>query len=61
MATFVKRGNSWQVTIRRQGYKPVARTFDTKAAGERWARDSMENGTVDGTYAIGEGVALTRH
>ncbi len=49
MATFVKRGNSWQVKIRRQGYKPVARTFDTKTAGERWARD-VERRMDIGTY-----------
>lgn len=55
MATFVKRGNSWQVKVRRQGYKPIARTFDTKAAGEKWARGverSMDLGTyVDTTEA----------
>ena len=40
MATFVKRGDSWQAKVRRKGYPPIARTFDTKLRAERWARDT---------------------
>lgn len=39
MATFVKRGDSWQAKVRRQGYPPITRSFDTKAKAEMWARD----------------------
>ncbi|MBI2241482.1 MAG: site-specific integrase [Magnetospirillum gryphiswaldense] len=49
MATFVKRSGAWQVKIRRKGYPPVSRTFDTKAQGERWARD-VESEMDCGTY-----------
>lgn len=39
MATFVKRGDSWQAKVRRKGYPPITRSFDTKAKAEMWARD----------------------
>lgn len=39
MATFVKRGDSWQAKVRRKGYEPISRSFDSKAKAERWARD----------------------
>ena len=55
MATFVKRGDSWQAKVRRKGYEPISRTFDTKAKAERWARDveaEMDRGIyVDRTEA----------
>lgn len=55
MATFVKRGDSWQAKVRRKGYEPISRTFDTKALAERWARDveaEMDRGSyVDRTEA----------
>jgi len=39
MATFRKRGDlQWQAQIRRLGYPDQSKTFETKAAAERWAR-----------------------
>lgn len=39
MATFSKRGEyQWQAKIRRQGYPPQSRTFETRDAAEKWAR-----------------------
>lgn len=39
MATFTKRGDlQWQAKIRRKGYPQQSKTFDTRAAAERWAR-----------------------
>jgi integrase len=37
MATFRKRGNRWQVLVRRKGVKPLAKTFGLKADAQRWA------------------------
>lgn len=39
MAYFEKRANGWRAQIRRKGWKNVAKTFRTKAAAERWARE----------------------
>jgi len=49
MARFRKRGDSWTVEIRRNGYKPIARTFDTKAQGEKWAAE-VESKMLAGRY-----------
>ena len=38
MATFRKRSGSWQALIKRKGFGQIARTFDTKADAEVWAR-----------------------
>jgi integrase len=40
MATIWKRGASWQVQVRRQGYPPLARTFTSHADATAWARDT---------------------
>lgn len=59
MATYRRRNDRWQVQVRMVGGAARSRTFDTKAAAERWARsvereiDEMrsgryvEQGTVD--------------
>lgn len=39
MAYFEKRASGWRAQIRRKGWKQVAKTFRTKAAAERWARE----------------------
>src|SRR5262249_28413784 len=39
MATFRRRGTTWQVQIRRHGHTPLSRTFRLKAHAELWARD----------------------
>jgi integrase len=38
MAHVSKRGLFWRVEIRRKGYKPVYRTFDSKQDANKWAR-----------------------
>lgn len=38
MATFVRRGDSWQAKIRRDGYPEQSKTFKTKGDAEEWAR-----------------------
>ena len=47
MATITKRGpKQWQAKVRKKGYKPISRTFATKARAERWAvgvESDMEN------------------
>ena len=37
MATIRKRGNKWQVQIRRQDAKPITKSFLTNSAAKRWA------------------------
>lgn len=40
MATFRKRGPyQWQAQIRRAGYDPVSKTFQTRSDAEEWARE----------------------
>jgi len=39
MAYFEKRATGWRAQVRRKGWKHVAKTFRTKAAAERWARE----------------------
>ena len=50
MATFRKRGDRWQVQVRRQGVFESA-TFDTKAAAQKWAR--RIEGEIDQGSALG--------
>lgn len=38
MASIRKRNGKWQVQIRRQGYKPIARSFNKRTDAEEWAR-----------------------
>ncbi|MFC4518827.1 site-specific integrase [Cupriavidus pinatubonensis] len=40
MASIWKRGDYWRVAIRRRGFPPQARTFDTKVEAEAWAREA---------------------
>ena len=57
MASITKRKDTgyWRVQVRRQGYEPLSRTFDTKALAEAWARrteSEMDRGSfVDRTEA----------
>lgn len=37
MATYNKRGSSWQAQIRRKGYPTMTATFDTKGEAVKWA------------------------
>jgi integrase len=39
MATIRKRGSSWQVQIRREGFPPISKTFAAHADAVAWARD----------------------
>jgi len=38
MATIRKRGDKWQVQVRRSGYQPLSRTFRKKTDANEWAR-----------------------
>lgn len=49
MATFIRRGSSWQVRIRREGLPPQSGTFPTKSEAESWAR-SVEHKIDAGTF-----------
>ena len=37
LATFRKRGERWQVQVRRKGFSPRSRTFASRRDAERWA------------------------
>lgn len=50
MATIRKRGNTWQVRIRRQGYPDESKTLPTKFDAEQWAR-SIEVDMDRGQFA----------
>lgn len=53
MASITKRGDGqWQARVRKRGYKPVSRTFSTKARAEQWTRlteSEMERGVFIST------------
>lgn len=57
MATFRRLNGKWQVQVRRRGHPHVSRTFETKAAGERWARGIERD--IDEGRATGKAVAGT--
>ena len=47
MATFRKRGDRWQVQVRRYGHLPLSRSFKLRSDAEAWARQvesEMERG-----------------
>src|SRR5690349_11855611 len=39
MATIRKRGSSWQVQVRRDGYPDISKSFSAKADALSWARE----------------------
>jgi hypothetical protein len=39
VASIRKRGNKWQVQVRKDGHPPLARSFSTRDLAVRWARD----------------------
>ncbi|WP_207000037.1 tyrosine-type recombinase/integrase [Trinickia mobilis] len=55
MAYISQRGAYWRAEVRRRGYKPVYRSFDTKQQAQQWARrveSEMDSGAyVDRTEA----------
>jgi integrase len=55
MATIRKRDTgSWQVSVRLKGRNPIYKTFRTKAAAERWARETeteVERGSFISTQS----------
>jgi len=57
MATYRKRGSTWQVQIRVKGQPPLSRSFPTKAAGQAWV-ESEEKALKGGAVKIPHGVTL---
>ncbi|ALK10322.1 tyrosine-type recombinase/integrase [Blastochloris viridis] len=48
MATIRKRGDKWQVQVRRQGHAPITRSFLQKADAVAWARQTETKLDRDG-------------
>jgi len=42
MATYQKRGDRWRAIIRKSGHRPVSKSFRTKTAARRWARETED-------------------
>ena len=42
MATYQKRGERWRAIIRKSGHRPVSKSFRTKSAARRWARETED-------------------
>ena len=40
MASISRRGIYWRAQVRIKGQQPISRTFDTKGAAEKWARQT---------------------
>ena len=54
MATVIHRGpHQWQAKVRRKGYPPATKTFETKAGATRWAR-LVESEPDHGAYVSRE-------
>lgn len=49
MASIRHRGNKWQARVRRKGFPPEVRSFNTRQDAERWAR-SIEAEMDRGSY-----------
>lgn len=49
MAYIAQRGVYWRAEVRRKGYKPTYRTFDTKLQAQQWARQ-VESSMDAGLY-----------
>lgn len=52
MASIIRRGDGWQVKIRRKGAPPISRTFTLRADAETWAKE------VELEYERGNSAAL---
>lgn len=50
MAHIKERGAYWRAEVRRKGYKPTYRTFDTQKQTQQWAR-RIEAEISSGLYA----------
>ncbi len=51
MATIRKRGHSWQVQVRREGYPPISKSFQSKAEAASWGRE-QEHGIERGASPV---------
>ena len=51
MASYKKRSGNWQAIIRRKGFPPITRTFDTKKDAETWAAK------IESDMALGKFIA----
>jgi hypothetical protein len=49
MAYIKERGAFWRAEVRRKGYKPAYRTFDTQKQAQQWAR-RIESEMDSGLY-----------
>ncbi|WP_089162924.1 tyrosine-type recombinase/integrase [Caballeronia sordidicola] len=49
MAYISQRGAYWRAEVRRRGYKPIYRSFDTKQRAQQWAR-RVESEIDSGSY-----------
>ena len=58
MATFRKRSGSWQALVKKKGFGQIARTFDTKAAAEAWAKIT-ESEMVRGVFVSKKEAEIT--
>lgn len=55
MASFRKRGSSWEAQVRMRGWEPVTRTFTTKADAIQWASEreaEMRRGSYVDTTSL---------
>lgn len=39
MATIRKRGNAWEASVRRKGFRAISKSFPKKSLAERWAKE----------------------
>ena len=53
MASFRKRGESWQARVKRFGYPDQVKTFPSKSSAEQWAR-SVESSFDQGSFTDGK-------
>jgi integrase len=68
MANIRKRGQAWQVQIRRDGFPPITKSFRSKADADGWARETerqIERGELSGndraTNKLTVGTLLQRY
>lgn len=57
VGTITGRNGGWRAQVRRKGHKPISKQFRTKAAADRWVRDT-EDSIAAGTFQTASGLTL---
>lgn len=60
MATIIQINGRWRAQVRKKGIKSQAKTFDTKAQAQRWAKSVEDSATVSSDLTVSETIKAYR-